>query len=124
MFVHPVSTSLYGFGLYLLITLPVLCIALGLHEAGHILFARLNHLEYRVLFRKGNLTVAADWDSIRDRKVYGNILGIVFGMPPIIAAGWLFTTPLFLLLYLLACYDDFGDVVKVLMNSKRVLGLG
>ena len=124
MFSNPVNTILYGFGSYLLVMLLVLGIAVGLHEAGHILFARLNHLQYRVLFDKGNLTVDADWESVRDRRVYGNILGIAFGLPPVIAAGWLYTTPLFLLLYLLACYDDFGDVVRVLMNCKRVFGLG
>ncbi len=113
-----------GFGAYLLVMLIFLGTAIGLHELGHILFARYHHLEYRILFEKGNLTISADWGSIGNKKVYGNILGIIFGFPPVIAAGWLYSTPVFLLLYLLSCYDDFSEVVAKLAGYKKVFGLG
>ncbi len=109
-----------GFGAYLLVMLIFLGTAVGLHELGHILFARYHHLEYKILFEKGNLTVSADWEKLGNRKVYGNILGIILGLPPVIIAGWLYYTPVFLLLYLLSCYDDFSEVVAELANYKKV----
>ncbi len=114
----------YGFGSYLLVMLVFLGTAVVLHELGHIFFARYHHLEYRILFEKGNLTVSADWERLGRRKVYGNVLGIIFGLPPVIAGGWLYFTPVFLLLYLLSCYDDFGAVVRELANYKKVFGAG
>lgn len=120
----PYYILLYGFGSYLLVTLVFLVISVSLHELGHILFARLNHLDYRVLFKGGNITIAADWDRIKDKKVYGHMLGIVFGLPPVVAGGWAYSTPLFMLLYLLACYDDFGAVARELLDCKKVFGLG
>lgn len=113
-----------GFGAYILVMLVFLGTAVGLHELGHILFARYHRLEYKILFKKGNLTVSADWESIGNKKVYGNILGIIFGFPPVIAAGWLYSTPVFLLLYLLSCYDDFSEVVAQLADYKKVFGAG
>ncbi len=113
---YPYHIILYSFGRYLIVTSIFLVIAVGLHELGHILFARLNHLEYRVFFKNGNITVDADWEKIGNKKVYGNILGIVFGLPPIIAGGWLYPTPIFMLVYLIACYNDFGDVAVALKN--------
>ena len=120
----PYFILLYSFGSYLLVMLVFLVISISLHELGHILFARLNHLEYRVLFKGGNITVDADWDSIKDKKVYGHMLGIVFGLPPAIAGGWAYSTPLFMLVYLLACYDDFGAIARELMDCKKVFGIG
>lgn len=124
MLSNPVSILLYGFASYLLVMSIFLGISVGFHELGHVLFARLNRLEYKLLYNRGNLTVAADWDRIRNKKIYGHMLGIFFGLPPIIAGSWLYSTPLFLLLYLLACYDDFGAVARELLESKRILGLG
>lgn len=106
----------YGFGNYLLAMFIYLGIAVGMHELGHILFAKYHKLEYRILFEKGNIRIAADWEKLGDKKVYGNILGIVFGLLPIMVAGWLYHTPIFLLLYLLSCYDDFGAVVVELQK--------
>ena len=105
-----------AFGTYLLVASFFLCIAVVFHEAGHIIFAKFHRLEYKVLFEKGNLTVAADWERIGNRKVYGNIIGIIFGLPPVILGGWLYPTPIFLLLYLIACYDDFSAVVVELQK--------
>lgn len=115
---------LYGFGSYLLIMLVFLGSAVCLHELGHVIFARYHKLEYRVLFEKGNLTVAANWERLGNKKVYGNMLGIIFGLPPVIAGVALYSTPLFLLLYLLSCYDDFSAVAKELANYKKVFGAG
>jgi hypothetical protein len=113
---HILYGTLYGFGNYLLVTFICLCIAVGIHELGHILFAKYHKLEYRILFEKGNIIIAADWEKLGSKKVYGNILGIVFGLLPIMVAGWLYHTPIFLLLYLLSCYDDFGAVVVELQK--------
>jgi hypothetical protein len=52
-----------------------------MHELGHILFAKYHKLEYRVLFEKGNIRIAADWEKLGGKKVYGNILGIVLVFP-------------------------------------------
>lgn len=117
---YPVYGILYGFASYLLVMFIFLGTAVGLHELGHIFFARYHDLEYRILFEKGNLTVSADWGKLGNRKVYGHILGIVFGLPPIITGGWLYATPIFLLLYLLSCYDDFNAVAAELTNWKKV----
>jgi hypothetical protein len=113
---HLLYGTLYGFGNYLLVTFIYLSIAVGTHELGHILFAKYHKLEYRVLFEKGNIRIAADWEKLGGKKVYGNILGIVFGFPAVIIAGWLYHTPIFLLLYLISCYDDFGAVVRELQK--------
>ncbi|MCZ7398124.1 MAG: hypothetical protein O8C62_00320 [Candidatus Methanoperedens sp.] len=113
---HILYGTLYGFGNYLLVTFIYLSIAVGIHELGHILFAKYHKLEYRILFEKGNIRIAADWGKLGSKKVYGNILGIVFGLFPIMVAGWLYHTPIFLLLYLLSCYDDFGAVVRELQK--------
>ncbi len=113
---HLLYGILYGFGKYLLVMFIYLGIAVGMHELGHILFAKYHQLEYRILFEKGNIRIAADWEKLGSKKVYGNILGIVFGLLPVVIAGWLYHTPLFLLLYLLSCYDDFGAVVKELQK--------
>jgi hypothetical protein len=118
------SYVLYGFGSYLLVMFVFLGSAVGLHELGHIFFARYHHLEYEILFEKGNLTVSAEWERLGKRKVYGNILGIIFGLPPVIAGGWLYFSPVFLLLYLLSCYDDFSAITKELANCKKVFGAG
>lgn len=111
---------LYWFGSYLLIMLVFLGSSVGLHELGHIFFARHHKLEYKILFEKGNLTVAADWERLGNKKVYGNILGIVFGLPPIVIGTTLYATPVFLLLYLLSCYDDFSEVVKKLQDYRKI----
>ncbi|VVB95007.1 Uncharacterised protein [uncultured archaeon] len=113
---HLLYGTLYGFGNYLLVMFIYLGIAVGMHELGHILFAKYHRLEYRILFEKGNLRIAADWEKLGSKKVYGNMLGIVFGLLPVVIAGWLYHTPIFLLLYLFACYDDFGAVVKELQK--------
>ena len=124
MFQYPFDMLLYSFASYLFVTVIFLGVSVGLHEFGHIFFARLNHLEYRIFFKKGNLTVDADWVKVGDKKVYGNMLGIFFGLPPIIAGGWLYSTPIFLLLYLVACYDDFGAVAEKLLDCRKVFGIG
>ncbi len=113
---HTSYGTLYGFGNYLLVMFIYLGIAVGMHELGHILFAKFHKLEYKILFEKGNIRIAADWEKLGSKKVYGNILGIVFGLPAVIIAGWLYHTPIFLLLYLLSCYDDFGAVVRELQK--------
>lgn len=113
---HPLYGILYGFGNYLLVMFIYLGIAVGMHEPGHILFAKFHKLEYKVLFEKGNIRIAADWEKLGDKKVYWNIPGIVFGLLPIMVAGWLYHTPIFLLLYLLSCYDDFGAVARELQK--------
>ncbi len=113
---HTLYDILYSFGNYLLVMFIFLGIAVGVHELGHILFAKFHKLEYRILFEKGNLRIAADWEKLGSKKAYGNILGIVFGLFPVIVAGWLYHTPIFLLLYFLACYDDFRDVVRELQK--------
>lgn len=95
-----------------------------MHELGHVFFARYHGLESKILFGKGNLTVSADWERLGNRKVYGNIIGIVFGLPPVIAGGWIYATPTFLLLYLLSCYDDFSAVAKELAGYKKLFGAG
>lgn len=118
--ITPPSGMIYGFGLYLLVMLVFLGSAVGLHEFGHILYAKYHRLDYRILFEKGNITVLADWESLGKMRIYGNILGIIFGLPPVIAAGWLYYTPVFLLLYLLSCYDDFSEVVSELADYKKV----
>lgn len=118
------SYALYGLGTYLLIMLVFLGSAVSLHELGHIIFARYHRLEYRILFVKGNLTVSADWERLGSGKVYGNILGIIFGLPPIIVGGWIYSTPIFLVLYLLSCYDDFGAVAQMLANYRKVFCSG
>lgn len=123
MLSNPIGNLLYSFVLYMLAMFIFLGISIGFHELGHVLFARLNHLEYRILYNKGNLTVSADWDRIRNKKVYGHMLGIIFGLPPIIAGGWLYSTPLLLLPYLLACYDDFGAVAREMLECRRIFGL-
>ncbi len=115
---------LYGFGAYLLVMLIFLGTAVGLHELGHILFARYHCLEYKILFEKGNITVSANWERLGSMKVYGNMLGIIFGLLPVIAGGWLYSTPVFLLLYLLSCYDDFNAVARELANYKKIFGAG
>lgn len=120
----PLSALLYGFGSYLLVTFAFLCIAVGLHEMGHIIFAKYHRLEYRVFLKKGNLTVAADWERLGNRKVYGNMLGIISGLPPIIIGDMLYSTPIFLFFYLIACYDDFAAVAQELSNYKRVFCAG
>jgi hypothetical protein len=113
---HIIYGTLSGFGNYLLVTFIYLSVAVGMHELGHILFAKYHKLEYRILFEKGNIRIAADWEKLGSKKVYGNVLGIVFGLLPVIIAGWLYHTPIFLLLYLLACYDDFSAVVRELQK--------
>lgn len=115
---------LYSFGAYLLVMFVFLGTAVGLHELGHIFFARYHRLGYKILFQKGNITIFADWERLGKKKVYGNILGIIFGFPPVIAAGWFYSTPVFLLLYLLSCYDDFSAVVRELASYKKVFGAG
>ncbi len=75
-------------------------------------------------FGDGNLTISADRESIGNKKVYGNIPGIIFGFPHVIAAGWLYHTPVSMLLYLLSCYDDFSEIVAKLAGYKKVFGLG
>lgn len=115
---------LYGFGSYFLVMFIFLGAAVGLHELGHIFFARYHHLEYRILFEKGNLTVSANWERLGNKKVFGNMLGIIFGLPPVIVGGALYSTPLFVLLYLLSCYDDFSAVARELANYKKVFGAG
>ncbi len=115
---------LYGFGAYLLVMLIFLGTAVGLHELGHVFFARYHGLDYKILFEKGNITVSAGWDRLGSARVYGNILGIIFGLPPVIAGGWLYSTPVFLLLYLLSCYDDFSAVARELVNYKKIFGVG
>jgi len=52
------------------------------------------------------------------------ILHQKFGFPPVIAAGWLYSTPVFLLLYLLSCYDDFSAVAREFANYKKAFGVG
>lgn len=52
------------------------------------------------------------------------ILHQKFGFPPVIAAGWLYSTLVFLLLYLLSCCDDFSEVVAQLADYKKVFGAG
>jgi len=99
--------------------LVFLGVAISLHEIGHIIFAKYYHLEYKVMFKNGNITVAADWEKLGKNKIYGHILGILFGLPPIFFGGWLYGTPIFLLIYLIACYDDFGAVV--IMNQDRII---
>lgn len=113
---HTSYGILYGFGNYLLVMFIYLGIAVGMHELGHILFAKYHRLEYRILFEKGNIRIAADWKKLGSKKVYGNIIGIVFGFPVVIIAGWVYHTPIFLLVYLLSCYDDFGAVVGELQK--------
>jgi len=113
---------LYAFGKYLLVMFIFLCIAVAFHETGHIIFARYHRLDYKILFEKGNLSVAADWNRLGSRKVYGHILGIIFGLPPVVIGGSLYPTPIFLLLYLVACYDDFSAVAAELSNLKRIFG--
>ncbi|MCZ7384461.1 MAG: hypothetical protein O8C63_06900 [Candidatus Methanoperedens sp.] len=113
---HTSYGILYGFGNYLLVMFFYLGIAVGLHELGHILFAKYHKLEYRILFEKGNIRIAADWEKLGGKKVYGNVLGIVFGFPVVIIAGWIYHTPIFLFVYLISCYDDFGAVVMELQK--------
>ncbi len=115
---------MHSFGSYLLVMFVFLGTAVGLHELGHIFFARYHHLEYKIVFSKGNLTVSANWERLGNKKVHGNMLGIIFGLPPVIAGGWLYSTPVFLLLYLLSCYDDFSAVAMELANYKKVFGMG
>lgn len=115
---------IYGFGSYLLVMLIFLGSAVCLHELGHVFFAKYHKLEYRVLFEKGNLTISADWERLGNKKVFGNILGIISGLPPVIAGGALYSTPLFLLLYLLSCYDDFSAVAEELSNYKKLFCAG
>jgi hypothetical protein len=115
-----VGTILYAFGKYLFIMAVFLGVSVVFHELGHILFVKYHGLDYKIVFRKGNLTVSADWDRLGDKKVYGHIMGILFGLPPIIVGMWMYSTPIFLLLYLIACYDDFSAVALRLLDSKRV----
>lgn len=75
---------LYGYGVYLLVMFIFLCVAISLHEIGHIIFAKYHHLEYEILFENGNLKIAADWEALGKKKIYGNILGVVFGLPIVI----------------------------------------
>lgn len=108
--------SIHNFLSYLLVSLFFLGVAIILHETGHILFAKYHGLEYKVMFRRGNITVAADWEKLGNDKIYGHILGILFGLPPIMLGGWLYGTPVFLLIYLIACYDDFSAVVIIIQD--------
>jgi len=121
---YPVYAILHDFATYLLVMFFFLGTAIGLHELGHVFFARYHHLEYRILFKNGNLTVSADWGKLGNKKVYGHILGIVFGLPAIIAGGWIYATPIFLLLYLLSCYDDFNAVATGISNYKKIFCAG
>lgn len=117
---NPQVSPIEVFGSYILMMVVVLGSSIVLHELGHILFAKYYHLDYRILFKKGNITIDADWERVGDKKVYGHILGIVFGMPVIIVGMIVYSTPIFLLLYLIACYDDFSAVALRLLDSKRV----
>ena len=117
---HKIYNILYFFGYYLLVMFVFLGTAVGMHELGHILFAKYHHLDYKILFRKGNITISADWERLGRRKVYGHILGIFFGLPPVIIGGWLYSTPVFLLLYLLSCYDDFRAVAGAFAEYKKI----
>ncbi|VVB88771.1 Uncharacterised protein [uncultured archaeon] len=117
-----VNVVLYAFGKYLLVMFIFLCVAVAFHETGHILFARYHRLDYRILFEKGNLSIKADWNRLGNKKIYGHVLGIIFGLPPVILGGFLYPTPIFLLLYLVACYDDFSAVAYELSNLKKIFG--
>lgn len=66
----------------------------------------------------------ADWERLGNSKVHGNILGIILGLPPVIAGGWLYSTPVFLLFYLISCYDDFNAVARELANIRKIFGIG
>lgn len=114
-----ILNSIHNFLTSILVMMVFLSVAISLHEVGHIIFAKYHHLEYKVLFKNGNITVAADWEKLGKNKIYGHILGILFGVPPILFGGWLYGTPIFLLIYLIACYDDFGAVV--IMNQDRII---
>ncbi len=105
---------LYGFAIYLFVTSIFLFIALGFHEAGHIIYAKYHHLDYKILFVKGDLKIAAEWEVLGNRKVYGHMLGIIFGLPVIIVGGILYPTPIFLLVYAIACYDDIKETIKII----------
>ena len=120
LFSNPQSSPIDFFGSYLLLMAVFLGSSIVLHEIGHIFFAKCHHLDYRILFKKGNITIDADWEKVGDKKVYGHVMGIVFGLPPIIVGMVMYSTPVFLLLYLIACYDDFSAVALKLLDSKRV----
>ncbi len=122
LFSNPHGSQVDDFGTYILLMLVFLGSSIVLHEIGHIFFARYHHLDYRILFRKGNITIDADWEKLGDKKVYGHIAGIVAGLPPIIIGMVMYSTPVFLLLYLIACYDDFSAVAERLLHSQRVFG--
>lgn len=117
---HQIYNILYFFGYYLLVMFVFLGTAICMHELGHILFAKYHHLEYKILFQKGNITISANWERLGRKKVYGHVLGIIFGLPPVIIGGWLYSTPIFLLLYLLSCYDDFGAIAGVFAEYKKI----
>jgi hypothetical protein len=118
MLPHPLNIWLYGYAVYLLVMFIFLCVAVILHETGHIIFAKYHHLDYKILFEKGNLKIAADWQVLGNRKIYGNILGIVFGLPAVVIGTVLYPTPIFLLIYMVACYDDLREVLLGLMRNK------
>lgn len=120
IFSNPQTSSIDVFGSYLLMMVAVLGTSIVLHELGHIFFAKYHHLDYRIIFRKGNITIDADWEKVGDKKVYGHVMGIVFGLPPIIVGMVMYSTPIFMFLYLIACYDDFSAVALRLLDSKRV----
>ena len=120
LYFTPPSSPIDVFGNYLILMGVFLGSSIVLHEFGHVLFAKYHRLDYRILFKKGNLTVDADWERLGDRKVYGHVIGIVFGLPPIIIGVGMYSTPIFLFLYLIACYDDFSAVALRLLDSKRV----
>ena len=111
-----ILNTIHDFLAYILVMLVFLSVAISMHEVGHIIFAKYHHLEYKVMFKNGNITVAADWKKLGKNKIYGHILGILFGLPPIIYGGLLYNTPIFFLIYLLACYDDLSAVVIILQD--------
>ena len=115
---HSLNIWLYGYSVYLLVMFVFLCVAVSLHETGHIIFAKYHHLDYKILFEKGDLKIAADWQVLGNRKIYGNILGIIFGLPAAIIGVYLYPTPIFFLVYMVACYDDLKEVALGLMLNR------
>ena len=114
---HPMNIMLYGYGVYLVEMFIFLCVAVGLHEIGHIIFAKYHHLEYEILFENGNFKIAADWEAIGKNKIYGNILGVIFGLPIVIVAGLFYPALIFFVVYMVACYDDL-KAVAIHMESN------